>query len=160
MTLKKAHIQVKPTQDGGRFFVIDSPWLFIKAEVKPDGCIEVASIEARDPSEQMKVHTRGVGDNIAKDTKPSGIGDRYKQALSDRFGGVSCGACEIERRRLNNMSVRQVQDERDSIVEATVNRAMNNSRWQDRIKVKMGDMFAPETLRRMIGRCLDEAINA
>ena len=85
----------------------------------------------------------------------SGIGDRYAAALHDRMGSVPCGACRAEQARLNTLTVKEVMRERNAIIEATVSRAMNLTRWRDRIKAKLGNTIAPKHLRRIIGECLD-----
>lgn len=83
------------------------------------------------------------------------VGDRFAAALHNRLGGIPCGACQQEQRRLNTLAAEQVKAERTEIIEATVKRAKNLPRWRDRIKAKLGDAVAPEQLRRIIGECLD-----
>ena len=88
----------------------------------------------------------------------SDVGDRYKAALVKAVGGVPCGACENERKRLNGMTADQVRVEFDQIVEATVQRAKSSPRWWDRIRAKVGDAIAPDKLRQIISQCLEQAI--
>jgi len=132
---------VRPTGDGGRKVIIDTPHL--AATIVDGNVIEWT------PREPPMDRSSG---------QVSRIGDDYKWKLSDTFGGMPCNGCEAERRRLNQMTADQVRAEFDAIVEATIERAKKSQRWWDRVRVKFGEAAAPGTLRDMIGDCLEWAI--
>lgn len=132
----------------GRLVRVDLPQL--KAELRIEGDHD-GDLYDRDGRVVGSLTARVVG-------QVSDIGDRYKQALARRLGGVPCGACAAEQKRLNTLTAEQVRAEREAIIEATVQRAKNLPRWRDRIRAKLGDAIAPETTRRIIGECLDEAL--
>lgn len=86
------------------------------------------------------------------------VGNLYKSELIERLGGVPCGACDKERRRMNGLTLDECRAERSEIIEGTIERAKGSPRWWDRIRAKVGDAIAPDELRRIVGECFDRAM--
>ena len=59
---------------------------------------------------------------------------------------------------MNTLTREQCIEQREQIVEATVQRAKRLPRWRDKIKAKLGDAFAPGLTRKVIGECFDQAV--
>ena len=142
----------KPTKNGGRIATGGTRYGDYRVEFPADYDGPVYDDKGREIGRVMMA---------IKNPAPtkSTIGDRYRDALHYRLGGVSCGACNAEQSRLNSLTADEARHEREAIIEATVARAKALPRWRDRIRAKIGDAVAPEYLRRIIGECFDQAIN-
>ncbi|MBI1389925.1 MAG: hypothetical protein GC154_15905 [bacterium] len=89
----------------------------------------------------------------------SDIGDRYRSEMKAAFGGIPCGTCEAERKRLNTLTVGEAEAEFDQIVEATIRRAKNSPHVWDSMRARVADVVIPAKFREMIGSCLRRAID-
>ena len=111
-----------------------------------------------DSSGQIVSNSIEFGSPLSEPKRAAGCGDLYSGELHDRLGGIPCGACDKERRRMNGMTVAECRAEREAIIEGTIERAKGSTRWWDRIRATVGDTLAPDELRRIIGECFDRAM--
>ena len=142
----------KPRDGGGVILEGDTRLGSWRIEIDASGVAAAEWVHLNTPDEAAAWMPPGRAIDV------STSGDCYTRQLHDRLGGIPCGACDKERRRMNGLTVAECQAERSEIVEGTIERAKGSPRWWDRIRAKVGDAIAPDELRRIVGECFDRAL--